>query len=146
MTATHQGACLCGSVTVAGRGAPGGVSICHCPQCLRHGAGPYMGIRFAGGFEIGGDTLRWFQSSPHAERGFCNRCGSTVAWTMLSEASGSVNVHLFDNTNGLTVREEIFVDTPPDWYFARHDARRMTRIEALRELEDYLATRPGAAT
>jgi hypothetical protein len=140
---TMTGTCLCGGVKVTGHGDMGAVSICHCPQCLKHGAGPYMGVRFSDSIAFGGETLAWFQSSAHAERGFCNRCGATVAWRMRNGDAGSVNVHLFDNTNGLTVREEIFVDSPPDWYFSHPGARRQTRAEALGELEDYLAKRPG---
>lgn len=141
----HQrvGECLCGDVKATGHGDIGPVSICHCPQCLTHGAGPYMGVRFSEGVVFEGAGLHWFQSSPHAERGFCSRCGSTVAWRMRGAATSSVNVHLFGRINGLAVSEEIFIDTPPDWYFSRDDAKRQTRAEALEDLESYLATRPG---
>jgi hypothetical protein len=140
---TQTGSCLCGGVSVTGHGTIGAVSICHCPQCLKHGAGPYMGVRFSDGIDFGGETLAWFESSAHAMRGFCQTCGSTVAWKMQGGDVGSVNVHLFDDTNGLTVREEIFIDTPPDWYFSHAEAPRMTRAEALAELNAYLAKKPG---
>ncbi len=143
---TNTGHCLCGAVTVTGEGETDGVSICHCAQCRKQGGGPYMAIRFLQGVSIAGETLRWFESSLHAERGFCNQCGSTVAWRMRGAATASVNVHLFGETNGLKVREEIFVDTPPDWYFAPHGAPRQTRTEALDDLETYLAARRGDAT
>ena len=146
MDARHVGTCLCGAVRVTGHGEMGPVSICHCPQCLKQGAGPYMGVRFADGLDIEGDTVVWFRSSAHAERGFCRACGTILSWKMRDRDRGSANVHLFDDTNGLRVSEEIFVDTPPDWYFAERDAPRQTRAEALGELDKYLATRSGDKT
>jgi hypothetical protein len=138
-----SGECLCGGVMVTGQGKPGPVSICHCPQCLKQGAGPYMGVRFSGGVTFKGNAISWFRSSPHAERGFCRTCGSTISWKMQSEESGSVNVHLFDYIDGLKVGEEIFIDSPPDWYFSHPEAVRQTRAEALGDLRTYLANRPG---
>ena len=76
-----SGACLCGGlrfeVTLPTRWA----LHCHCALCRRaHGAPlvTWVGVE-SSHFTLRADaTLRWFASTPGAERGFCGHCGSTL--------------------------------------------------------------------
>ena len=76
-----QGSCLCGAVRFRVSLPSLWCSHCHCTQCQRfHGAPVVTWAGFAGeGFEItvGQNTLRWYNSSAPARRGFCGECGSS---------------------------------------------------------------------
>jgi hypothetical protein len=75
------GGCLCGAVRFEASLPSLWCAHCHCSQCQRyHGAPVVTWIGFnSDGFRItvGENTLRWFLSSPPAQRGFCGDCGSS---------------------------------------------------------------------
>lgn len=79
-----RGACLCGAVVVEVSGDPVEVCHCHCTMCRKH-----HGAAFATFVRLRTEQLRWVQgraevvayrSSEQAQRGFCGRCGSSVAF------------------------------------------------------------------
>ncbi len=77
-----HGGCLCRALTFAIDSASKWCAHCHCSLCRRaHGA---AFVTWLGCHEDSvtvddrAGTLRWYESSPGAERGFCTRCGSTV--------------------------------------------------------------------
>lgn len=76
------GGCLCGALRFTIAGASKWCAHCHCSLCRRaHGAAfvTWLGCdEDSVAIDDGGGTLRWYESSPGAERGFCARCGSTV--------------------------------------------------------------------
>lgn len=79
---TVEGGCLCGAVRFALELPSKWCAHCHCTMCRRaHGAGfvTWVGVERSQFRLIAGeDELRWYRSSPGAERGFCTRCGSTM--------------------------------------------------------------------
>jgi len=81
MTDSAAAHCLCGLLVVTCTLPTKWVAHCHCSMCRRaHGAGvvTWAGFR-AGQVQIPADApLRWFVSSPGAERGFCTHCGSPM--------------------------------------------------------------------
>ena len=77
---SKTGGCLCGAVRYTINTPLRDVLECHCSMCRRsHGhIGAYSAVPRAG-LELTDPTgLRWYASSPGAERGFCTRCGSTL--------------------------------------------------------------------
>jgi hypothetical protein len=83
MTETARtGGCQCGAVRFRIHGALGRSSICHCRMCqkqfgsflrrLRRGAGD--------GVEWIREEPSYFQSSINISRGFCQRCGTPMAY------------------------------------------------------------------
>ena len=74
--------CLCGDVTVQASLPSKWVAHCHCSLCRRaHGAAfvTWVGMEATHcGIEDAQGHLRWYRSSPGAERGFCSRCGSML--------------------------------------------------------------------
>lgn len=99
----RAGGCRCGAVRFEAVGAPLRVANCHCGDCRRAtGAAfatfvdyPRAQVRFLG-------EPQAFASSPGAERLFCARCGSPVAFR--GEASpGEINMLIgaFDDPSGL---------------------------------------------
>ena len=81
MAATH-GSCLCGDVHFALTFPSKWVAHCHCSLCRRaHGAAfvTWVGMEDTHvSIDDPHSRLRWYASTPGAERGFCSRCGSTL--------------------------------------------------------------------
>ena len=81
-TDIYAGSCLCGKVCFQVTAPSLWSSHCHCTLCQRaHGAAfvTWVGAaseRFA--LTAGEDDLRWYESTPGAQRGFCRQCGSTL--------------------------------------------------------------------
>lgn len=80
MTAT--GKCLCGALSFSMELPSKWVAHCHCTMCQRaHGA---AFVTWVGADESRviidnpQELLRWYASSPEAQRGFCSRCGSSL--------------------------------------------------------------------
>jgi hypothetical protein len=77
-----EGGCLCGGLRFAVEGETSWCAHCHCRMCQKaHGAGyvTWVGVadqRFS--ISLGASNLKWFASSPGAQRGFCGKCGSSM--------------------------------------------------------------------
>ncbi len=77
---TWTGGCLCGRLRYRADAEPVRVVICHCGICRRVSGAPMLCfVHFpANAFTwLAGEPTR-YRSSPHAERGFCPSCGSTI--------------------------------------------------------------------
>ena len=100
-----QGGCLCGSVRYELRGALRPVVACHCTQC-RKSSGHYVAATQVASKDaaIEGGTLRWFRSSPEAERGFCSACGRTLFWRRI------------DGDTGLRMESQLYPESAGDYY------------------------------
>jgi len=75
-----SGGCLCGALRYRADAAPVRVVICHCSICRRVSGAPMLCfVHFPKrAFAWLADEPLRHRSSPHAERGFCPRCGSTL--------------------------------------------------------------------
>ncbi len=76
------GQCLCGALGFSLEWPSLWVAHCHCTMCQRaHGAAYVTWIGMAEDrvrIDDAQSQLRWYASSPGAERGFCARCGSSL--------------------------------------------------------------------
>jgi hypothetical protein len=130
-TPTHSGRCLCGAVTLAGRGAPKGIHCCHCRDCARWNGGPLMAVEFEGGIDVAG-PVRWFASSEWAERGSCEACGSALLWRLKDLSMINAAVGAFDDQSIFAgIESHIFVDSKPRYYEFADDAPRLTAAQFL---------------
>ena len=81
MTDTH-GSCLCGDLRFEAQLPSKWVAHCHCTMCRRaHGAPVVTWVGFKSEtvrIQDPQSRLRWYASSPGAERGFCDHCGTTL--------------------------------------------------------------------
>lgn len=78
----HSGGCQCGRVRFRVDGPLGRASICHCRMCQKA-----FGSFFGPLVSAPNDRLAWtrgepswFQSSNKVRRGFCNHCGTPLAY------------------------------------------------------------------
>jgi hypothetical protein len=76
----RSGSCFCGSVRYRAGGRALAVCQCHCSMCQRIVGAPVVtwATFDRRNFEVTGPALAWFQSSPEARRGFCQRCGTSL--------------------------------------------------------------------
>ncbi len=78
----YQGGCLCGCVRYTLRGAPEWSAHCHCRSCqkaLGAAFATWVGVKTKN-FQITKGQLAICKSSPGVERGFCNKCGSSLTY------------------------------------------------------------------
>lgn len=124
MSEQHRGGCACGAVRFHFRGKPGPVVACHCSQCRRQ-----TGLYFASA-DVARDSLtidgmesvRWYQSSDVAERGFCSNCGSGLFWQRSGAPVVSILAGAFDQPSGLVFGYHIYCADKGDFYQITDDA------------------------
>ena len=75
-----RGKCLCGSIKFSTKGFHRDVSSCHCIQCMKtHGNfAAYTNVEDKNLKFQSKKTLKWYQSSKKAKRGFCSKCGASI--------------------------------------------------------------------
>jgi len=112
------GSCLCGAVSYEISGTMRKVVYCHCAQC-RKTSGHFVAATAVDNdqLEFAEDSgLTWYKSSDIADRGFCNRCGSSLFWRPGHEKYTAVMAGGLDAPTQLTSREHIHVADASDYY------------------------------
>lgn len=132
------GHCVCKAVTVKGVGAIDHAHACHCPTCRKQNAGgAFHGIQYSGGAEIIGDSVSWYASSEYGERGFCSKCGSTIAWRLQGNPAVAIlSLGLFDGGTGTEIGAHIFSDLAGDYYTLSTDIPHKTSEQMFAEFAD----------
>lgn len=114
-----EGGCLCGAVRFSASPLPTTVTQCHCSMCRRfHGhVGPYVTLPlWAFSLRDPQHALRWYRSSPEAERGFCSVCGSSLFWRRIGGGEIDIAAGTLDGLTGLRTVRHIFVASKGDYY------------------------------
>ena len=94
-----SGHCHCGAVTYDIHGPLRRVIECHCESCRRVSGGLWHGtaVRVTDiDIHDHAGALAWYRSSDKAQRGFCNKCGSSLFFRRdgadrMAVAGGSLN-------------------------------------------------------
>lgn len=115
------GGCLCGAVRYETSGEPFMVNYCHCESCRKHNGAPVVVLA---GFKadqvsFSGENLRHYESSPGANRAFCNKCGTPLTWEGDGEALGmicEIHVSTFDDPNALVPTAHAFEPERVSWF------------------------------
>jgi hypothetical protein len=110
--AINTGQCACGAVRFRTQGPLRPIIYCHCSQCRRQ-TGHYLAATACPDAALtvtaGAAQIRWFASSPDAQRAFCATCGSGLFWKNRTRTETSIMAGLFDEPNDLTPGRHIFV-------------------------------------
>lgn len=124
-----RGQCLCGDVAYEVRGAMRDVVNCHCRQCRRtHGhVAAYTRVQRADLTMTEARGLKWYGSSDAARRGFCQECGASLFWDMLSQDSISIAAGSIDTPTGLKTIRHIFVTDKGDYYEIEDGLERLPK-------------------
>ncbi|MCT4608332.1 MAG: GFA family protein [Pelagimonas sp.] len=133
----RKGGCMCGAVRFVAQDVPGDCGVCHCEMCRRWTGSALIGVTVPTEKVVWeGDSLTRIQSSDWAERGFCSRCGTGLFFrvTMEGEWFGKteIPVGVFDDPDGFTMTNEIYIDHKPDSFaYAGEGRKLMTRQDCV---------------
>ncbi len=112
------GSCLCGGVRYRLQGKVRPVVNCYCKQCQKT-SGHYVAATRIHQDDLLLDedkTLSWYESSPGHQRGFCNRCGSSLFWNRVSDNQISVMAGTLDAPTHLKTVEGIHEAAANDYF------------------------------
>jgi len=129
--------CLCGKVKIAAVKINPKFTVCHCDTCRTWGGGPLFAVQC--GTEVkfeGADSIKEYQSSPWATRGFCQHCGTHLFYRLNKTGSYNMPVGLFPDLPNLTMTMQYFSDQRPDYYCFSDQTQEMTNAE----IEAYFAS------
>ena len=135
---TREGGCLCGAVRFKAGLIKREFGACHCEMCRRWTGSALLGMTVPDENVdwLGEDHIASRQTSPWAMRAWCRECGSNLYYkvTIQNEWSGNVElpIGLFDDANGLTLANEIYIDHKPDSFaYAGEGRKLMTRQDCI---------------
>jgi len=119
VSGTIEGGCFCGAVRFSIDLPSKWCAHCHCTMCRRiHGAGyvTWVGVDSEHFKLTRDDTLRWYESSPGARRGFCKNCGSSMLFES-ARWGGETHVALacLEGTIDRKPQANAFYDAHVDW-------------------------------
>lgn len=121
------GHCLCGGVRYKASAVRREIIQCHCEMCRRQTGGLWMATHVVRS-EItieDDDCLMWYQSSPHAKRGFCNKCGSSLFIDNDERPTMGIGAGSVDQPSGLELAVHIFADDAADYDVIEDGLRRV---------------------
>lgn len=133
-----SGKCLCGKVSYELDEAPTEIGACHCSMCRKWSGGINVSVEAKPeAIQIHGEeNVTYYKSSEFAERGFCTTCGSSMFMriTVPGPINGTrfVGAGTLNNTEGLKLVSEIYVDNKPDAYNFAEPTQKMTEAEFLK--------------
>lgn len=131
-----KGQCLCGAVSFTAPKKSDEFGMCHCQMCRRWAGSAFKGISVSTDkLEItGAQSIKVLKSSDWAERHFCGECGSAL-WYRLTAGPyvGSTNIAigLLDDTKGLRLKVEYFVDYKTSADEFPEDRTQMTEADVM---------------
>ena len=92
-TVQKSGKCLCGEVKIAAKNVDQKVHACHCTMCRKWAGGPSMSVNCGSDVSFSeGKSIRIYDSSEWAERGFCSFCGSHIFYRLKENGEYIINI------------------------------------------------------
>ena len=138
MSLERSGGCLCGAVRFKATLTSTNFGACHCPMCRKWTGSALLGMTVPAANVVwtGAEHIAKRQSSGWGERAWCAECGSPVWFrvTVDSPYSGSFELPIgsFDDANGLTMTNEIYIDHKPDSFAFTGEGRNvLTRADCV---------------
>jgi hypothetical protein len=127
---TISGGCLCGAVRFTAAPQNRDVGACHCGMCRKWTAGPFL-VLDCGSTVTFDDTsnLGIYRSSQWAERGFCQKCGTSLFYRLVGRNLYFISAEAFDDRSGYVLASQIFIDDKPAYYEFANPTHNMTGAE-----------------
>ena len=126
-----SGRCLCGAVRFTATDVDPHIHACHCGMCRRWSGGPGMAVSVGSLAFEADDHVRVYASSPWAERGFCDACGTNLFYRIKEGGMTMAWAGTLDDASALELAGEIYVDEKPAFYDLAGDHPRQTGEEFL---------------
>lgn len=134
---TTTGSCLCGDLRFQAQLPSKWAAHCHCTLCQRaHGAPVVTWVGFEAPsvrIDDPASRLRWYESTPGAERGFCGHCGTTLFFRSQRWA-GELHI-VRSNFDGPVDREpavHVYFDSHASWLQLGEDGLKRKTDPTLR--------------
>jgi hypothetical protein len=124
-----EGGCLCGEVRYRATAAPQRGVICHCSMCRRHSGAPALAFAvFPKASFRWSREPSWFRSSPGAQRGYCPKCGSTLAMheDHLPQLA-QVCVGTLDEPQRVRIDDHVFASERVPWFDIKDSVPRYAK-------------------
>ena len=116
------GGCQCGAVRYRLRGRPINACICHCRMCQKQ-FGSFFGA-FADvpetDFHLTRGTVKYFNSSSEAARGFCGDCGTPLVYRFLSQPRIAVAIGSLDRHSEMKPEFQYGLEAREPWFAELH--------------------------
>ncbi|QYK43405.1 MAG: GFA family protein [Paracoccaceae bacterium] len=129
---------MCGAVRFSARLTGRNFGACHCRMCRRWTGSALLGITVPEGHVTweGAEHVATRQTSGWAMRAWCRECGSGLWFRVTAEGPYAGNLELpigiFDDADGLTMTNEIYIDHKPDSFaYAGTGRNVMTRQDCV---------------
>ena len=115
------GGCLCAKVRYEAEAFLKSGYHCHCRMCQKSCGQPAdMSVPIKAGTLVFTKSMpKYYVSSQHGQRGFCEDCGSRLLWQSLDPQNDwmtNVTAGSLDNSQDVEPSAHIFVDTKLPWY------------------------------
>jgi hypothetical protein len=119
-----KGSCLCGKVTFTAEGTARDPAACHCSQCRKQSGHYWAAVNvWMKDFRMKG-SVRWYEASDIAKRGFCPTCGSFLFWKGNDEDEIGVALGALDGETELRLERHIFTADKGDYYDITDNVRQ----------------------
>ncbi len=135
-TLEKKGSCVCGDVKFTAKTLSPNVGACHCATCRNWGGGPLLAVDCGTEVEFEKeDSIKVYDSSAWAERGFCLSCGSHLFYRLKQNQQFIMPVGLFDDAD-LVFDHQIFIDSKPDFYTFSNETKNQTGAEVFASVSE----------
>ena len=129
-TQALSGKCLCGACQFTATPVDNKIGACHCSTCRGWGGGPFMSVGCGKSVSFNADApIKVYDSSPWAERGFCQECGSHLFYRLKGDGLYFVLAGSFDDLGQVVFDHQVFIDQKPDFYSFANQTHNMTGAE-----------------
>ena len=126
----NKASCVCGSVKIEVAEINPKFTVCHCDSCRQWGGGPLFAVQCGTGVKFEGvESVKEYDSSAWASRGFCANCGTHLFYRLKKTGSYNMPVGLFPDLEGLEMSMQYFSDKRPGYYCFTNETAEMTEAE-----------------
>jgi hypothetical protein len=127
------GGCMCGDIRFEIVAAPTLTEYCHCHSCRKATGAPVMawaGVAHAA-FQLMKGKPAIYASTPHVERGFCGRCGTSLSvYSRQFPDEIYVSIASFDDADAVAPEVHIWREDRLTWLDTSDDWLRYTRFKS----------------
>jgi hypothetical protein len=112
-----EGGCFCKAIRYEAAGVPFNQTICHCTDCRGTTGAPcvaWFSVQRAEFRLLSGD-LTYFQSSSHARRGFCARCGTQLTFEETGATDLDITTCSLDAPEAQPPRDHTYARSKLGW-------------------------------
>lgn len=113
------GQCLCGKVKYKISGGMGDIVHCHCKTCRKAHGSAFSSVASVADNDftvMGGEWLRYFESSMGKKRYFCSHCGTQLYAKRDNTAHIILRLGSLDDEPAAVEKSHIWVSQKASWY------------------------------